>query len=448
MNYAEAEKTINLKFLLFFVLKRWKKIFIFLMIGILLGSGFALIRGKKTVDDLDMDNLNMEQIVQYEHFSQLYQLQLEKEASSVILRMDPNAVYSASRVFYITVPAEKAELFRQKYSLMISDTDVLQKLIDVSGLECDERAIKEIVSVSASTIMSSTLWGQLGFIPAYVKVTLSVVAPSEETEKALLNALDEQLMIMNERFAEIYEGFACEMLADSRQFGFDVTVGSAQASAADLMKDYASELVKLEEEMSDDDLFYYSQVHAPEEKLDEEKELISKIKRVIKYAIMFGALFCVLTVGWYGIQFLLDDHIKTAHEVREYGLYTIACLESGETKKTLIDKLFAGDNLPANSKEYLLNALKALCHGNMVLCGDIHDGETAETMNWLASQMDELCVTDRLACDEKGLLTAKESEGAILFVRLWKTTTFDLKRELYVLRQIDKPVKGVVVLRG
>lgn len=33
-------------------------------------------------------------------------------------------------------------------------------------------------------------------------------------------------------------------------------------------------------------------------------------------------------------------------------------------------------------------------------------------------------------------------------VRLWKTTAFDLKRELYVIRQIEKPVKGIVVLRG
>ena len=104
--------------------------------------------------------------------------------------------------------------------------------------------------------------------------------------------------------------------------------------------------------------------------------------------------------------------------------------------------------LPTNSSEYLLNAIKALCAGKMVLCGDAQDAQAVEVMNWLASNMDELYVTDTLAKDENGLITAKSSEGAILFIRLWKTTAFDLKRELYVMNQIGKPVKGIVVLRG
>ena len=156
-----------------------------------------------------------------------------------------------------------------------------------------------------------------------------------------------------------------------------------------------------------------------------------------------------MACGCYGVLFLLDDHIKTAHEVIDYGLYTIACLQTGDMKKQdFVDKLFASGKLPTNSNEYLLNALRALCTGKTVLCGNKQDTQAVEVMNWLSSQMDELCVTDMLAKDENGLITAKESDGAILFIRLWKTTSFDLKRELYVMKQIEKPVKGVVVLRG
>lgn len=43
MNYAEDEKTIDLKQLLYYVLKRWKKILIFLLIGVLLGTGIAVL---------------------------------------------------------------------------------------------------------------------------------------------------------------------------------------------------------------------------------------------------------------------------------------------------------------------------------------------------------------------------------------------------------------------
>ena len=155
-----------------------------------------------------------------------------------------------------------------------------------------------------------------------------------------------------------------------------------------------------------------------------------------------------MACGCYGVLFLLDDHIKTAHEVIDYGLYTIACLQTSEQKQDFVDKLFASGKLPTNSNEYLLNAMRALCTGNTVLCGDKQDVKAVEVMNWLASQMDELSVADTLAKDERGLMTVKESEGAILFIRLWKTTAFDLKRELYIMKQLNKPVKGVVVLRS
>ena len=45
-------------------------------------------------------------------------------------------------------------------------------------------------------------------------------------------------------------------------------------------------------------------------------------------------------------------------------------------------------------------------------------------------------------------IAAKESEGAVLFIRLWQTTLFDLKRELFVIKQLGKTVKGVVVLQN
>jgi len=47
MNYVEEEKTIDLKQLLYYVLKHWKTILIFLMVGILAGVGFGLFSGQK-----------------------------------------------------------------------------------------------------------------------------------------------------------------------------------------------------------------------------------------------------------------------------------------------------------------------------------------------------------------------------------------------------------------
>lgn len=135
-------------------------------------------------------------------------------------------------------------------------------------------------------------------------------------------------------------------------------------------------------------------------------------------------------------------------DLTDGGLYPIACLQPADAQKQdFVDKLFANHAIPTNSREYLLNACKALCTGKTVLCGDAQDASTAEIMHWLASQMDELSAMDLLAKDENGPIAVKESEGAIIFVRLWKTTASQLRRELDIVKKTDKPVKGIVVLR-
>ncbi len=446
MNYAEDEKIIDLKQLLYYVLKRWKQIFIFLMIGVLLGSGFSLLRGQKTLDDLssdDIEALNTKKILQYNRVQELYELQKETNAKSIILQLDPNQVYRTYRSYYLTVPISDANLISERFYAISSDSAVLDELIAASGYECDHRVIKELFSLSFSTIDSSTVWGQYGLTPLHVKVSLSAMGPNEEIGEAVLNVLDSHVVALFDTLDGECSNFEYNKLDESNQFGYDSGVRSSQESATDTLREYENEIIALEKELTDNDMFYYTWTYEPEE------IEFSLLKQTIKFSILFGALFCILACGCYGVLFLLDDHIKTAHEVIDYGLYTIACIHTGdETKQDMIDKLFSSGKLPTNSKEYLLNALRTLCTGKTVLCGDKQDAMAAEVMNWLASQMDELCVTDSLAKDENGLITAKESDGAILFVRLWKTTVFDLKRELYVMKQIEKPVKGVVVLRG
>lgn len=446
MNYAEDEKTLDLKQMFYYVLKRWKQIFLFLLIGMMLGCGFSLMTGQKTLDDFsadDIEKLNMEKILQYNRVQELYELQLEKNEESIVLQMDPNQVYRTHRSYYLTLPIDHVNLISERFDTILSDGAVLDELIAAGGFECEQRIVKELVDLSFSMVHSSTIWSQLGLGAQYAKLSISALAANEETGEALLSVLDKHVVALLDTLKNQYSQFSYEALDESHQSGYDNSVRSTQESAVNALKEYENEIIALEKDLNDNDMLFYTWTYHPEE------IEFSPIKQMIKFAILFGAALCFMACGCYVILFLLDDHIKTAHEVIDYGLYTIACLQTTENRKQdFIDKLFGNGKLPDNSKEYLLNALKALCTGKTVLCGDSQDAKAVEVMNWLASQMNDLCVTDMLAKDEEGLITAKESEGAILFIRLWKTTAFELKRELYVMKQIDKPVKGVVVLRS
>ena len=446
MPYSEEEKTIDLKQLFFFILKKWKTILIFLIIGMVLGTGIALLKGQKTLDDYseeELDDLNTELVLQYYNTQLKYDMYKELEEMSVLLQMDYENTYTGSRSFFMGMPATDVDWIRAQYNKILSDVSILQELADATGLKCDQRTVKDLVWVSFSEIGASTWMGSMGFAPVNATVSYGVTAPNEEVGLRLLNLLEEKIMQVHDRMAKLYPTFTYETLSETSFEGFNSGVRSAHLDSLETHSSYITSIAKQKEELTDDDLYYYMLSYEPEE------IEFSMLFQIIKWAIVIGAVMCILVVGVYGVQFLMDDHIKTAHELHEFGLYTIAVLNAGEPRKEdFVDKLFAGGKLPTNTREYLLNALRTLCTGKTVLSGDLQDADTASVMNWLAGQMDELCVTDRLACAEAGLSTVKESDGAILFVRLWKTTAFDLRRELYVMRKIDKPVKGIVVLRG
>lgn len=446
MNYAEEEKTIDLKQLLFFILKKWKTILIFLIIGMLLGTGIALLKGEKTLEDYteeDIEELNTDKILQYYNTQVQYEVYKETEELSVLLKMDPMNAYTASRNFFISMPATDVDWIRMQYTQILSDVNILQEFVEASGLDCDQRTIKDLIGLGFSEIGASTWMGSMGFAPVNATVSINVLAPTEEVGLKLLNLLDEKVVQVHDQIAERYSTFTYERLSETSFEGYNSGVRSVQTDSMNTHVSYSTQIAELETVLTDDDMYYYLLTYEPEE------IEFSMLRQIIKWAIVVGAVMCILAVGCYGVQFLLDDHIKTAHELHDYGLYTIAVLRVGDPQKEdFVDKLFAGSKLPTNSRAYLLNALQTLCSGKTVLSGDLKDAQTAEVMNWLAGQMDELCVTDKLACAEAGLATVKESDGAILFVRLWKTTAFDLRREMYVLRQIEKPVKGIVVLRG
>lgn len=447
MNYTETEKIIDLKMLLYFILKRWKRIVAFFVAGILLGSFLAVARKNPSVSEMDTSELNLEKIAQYEQFRQLYELQLEKRSASVVLQMNPNEVYSVSRAFYLAVPAEYAEMVRQKYAMMLENTQFLERLIDISGLNCTVHAIREMVAVNTSAVDAATVWENLGFAAAHIKVVFDAIGADEKTANTLMNELENQFELQMKQMIQSGISVASEKLSDVSQFGFSLSVGSAQDTLASLIKTYATEVTKLRSELSEDDLSYHAQVYHASAQSDGDKEVLRLIKKSVKYSAVFAVLFSGMMMFIYAVQFLLDDRIKTAHEVQEYGLYTIACLQDACVKKTWVDRLLSDDRLPENSREYLANALKSFADGKMLLSGEMQDPQIADTMEWVAEHVENMFVSDCLAYDAVGLQNVIAMDGVILFVRLWKTTTFDLKRELDVVRKLNKSVKGVVVLR-
>ena len=81
------------------------------------------------------------------------------------------------------------------------------------------------------------------------------------------------------------------------------------------------------------------------------------------------------------------------------------------------------------------------------MCVDETIPEIAGAAEKLAKQSEALVPCKLVSNDEQALETAKETQGAVLLVQLWKTRHTDLNRQLEIFARMDQKVLGVVVVK-
>lgn len=442
--YEMDEESIDLKELLFYILRKWRVLILAGLIGIVLGAGIQMIMPEKTIDDLKMEELHLKEIGQYARYQQLYDEQLEKEATSVYMNMDPNQVHSGVKVYYVSAYESDMNRIGEGYSAILRDSQIYDELAQVSGLDCTEREIHELASVWFSRYDKGEIDPLFGDLKRSGKVTISIKAPNMDACSSMMEYLDARVMEANEYFSEKLDEFTYEVISDTCNVGYDSGVVNARASSTELLADYVTEMENLEKNLTDDDLLYYSEVYAVEgeEEEDEESGL-----GWLKWGIIVGVLFGGMMVVFYGVLFLVDGHVKNIEELKaRYGLYLIACLEGEKKPKKLcmIDRMLMSKP-QYNSDEYLQMAFESMDWKVIHVCGDMANAELASKMKRIA-QKNGVTLSNRLAVDEKAQQLAKEANGIVLYVQLWNTKHIDLMREIEIANYMNVRVLGVVVI--
>ena len=450
MNKTPEYDTIDLRQMFWFLMRKWKLFVIALLAGALLGAGITIVQGEKTVDSFDMEELDLEGVRQYVAYQQLYQDQLKRMQSSILLRMDPNAVYSGKMTCYLSA-GYNTELMGMRFAALLDQRDIWEELEAASGLDCREQDVRELVNITYTRkdepnvrLLSSDDPGSLPFSGV---ITISVTANTEESCEAMLGVLRERVAGMDAQYHETYGNYSFETVSDQVNFGYNSGVALAQKEAADLQGVYLNQIKALEKELGKDELEYYSLVYEPEKA--QEKDMLSKLK----YPVFLAVLFAFLMVGIWCMRFAVDDRIKAAVDVGEmYGVYLLAALPSGAKPRRGIDgwldrQAQKGD-LGANSREYLLTALDTLKKKNILLCGEPADGGVREVTAWLSGQNPALQARGFLQSDAHAQQAAAGCDGVVVFVRLWKTRRVELEREIEICRTHGIPLLGVVAIKA
>ena len=431
------KEEIDLVQMIQYVLQKWKILLLAGVVGLLLGGAFGAMKTGKEPAQMDINDLNADQIQQYANYHQFYEDEVARQKESIYMNMDPEAVYMASKKYYIA--AQESDLNRLGLAIgsILQKQDVYDQVREKTGLTCSQRCLAELMSIWFTETEKKAI--QLNDDNSNDgRIYISVSAPSEEIGEEILAVLDAQVQAVCAQIAQTAEGgMTYEAMTQTGRTGYNGDVVSARLNGADRLAAYLETLSKIEKDLTDDDKAYYEQVYEGEWKPK---------NKMLKWAVFGGFAFFVLAGGWFALAFLLDGSVKGTDELEDrYGLHLLARVEpEGAAKKNLrgLDKLFA-EKPQYNDGAYLSAALSATGISGLVLSGDLANAQIAQTMK-TAAQAGGYKVCDRFEVDAQAV--ADKMDGVVLFIQPWVTKKEQVLRELEICDFNGLPVIGFVAV--
>ena len=431
------EEEIDLVQMMRYILQKWKILLLAGVVGLLVGGAFGAMKTEKEPAQMDIDDLNIDQIQQYASYHRFYEDEMTRQAESIYMNMDPEAVYMANKSYYVA--AQESDLNRISLAIgsILQKQEVYDQIWAETGLTCSQRSLSELMSVWFTETEKRAI--QLSDDNSNDgRIYISVSAPSEEIGEEILTVLDAQVQAVCAQIAQTAEGgMTCEAMTQTGRTGYCGGVVSARQNGTNQLAAYLETLSKIEKGLTDNDKAYYAQVYEGNWKPK---------NKAPKWAVLSGVVLFVLAGGWYVLAFLLDGSVKGTDELEErYGLHLLARVEpEGAAKKNLrgLDKLFAEKPL-YNDAAYLSAALSATGVSGLVLSGDLTNAQIAQTMK-TAAQAGGYKVCDRFAVDAQAV--ADKTDGVVLFIQPWVTKNTQVLRELEICEFNGLPVLGFVAV--
>ena len=430
------EEEIDLVQMMRYILQKWKILLLAGVVGLLLGGAFGAMKAGKQPAQMDIDDLNIDQIQQYASYHQFYEDEITRQAESIYMNMNPEAVYMANKSYYVA--GQESDLNRIGIAIgsILQKQEVYDQVREKTGLTCSQRYLAELMSVWFTETEKKAI--QLNEDHSNDgKIYISVSAPSEEIGEAILAVLDAQVQAICAQIAQTAEGgMTYEAMTQTSRTGYNGGVVSARENGTNQLASYLSTLSSIEEDLTDDDKAYYEQVYTDKKPKN----------KMLKWAVLGGFAFFVLAGGWHVLAFLMDGSVKGTDELEDrYGLHLLARVEpEGAAKKNLrgLDKLFAEKPL-YNDGAYLSAALSATGVSGLVLSGDLANAQIAQTMK-TAAQAGGYKACDRFAVDAQAV--ADKTDGVVLFIQPWVTKNAQVLRELEICEFNGLPVLGFVAV--
>ena len=435
---ADDDQVIDLKELFLYVCRKWRVLIALVVLGVVLGAGFGAYKSANETKNQEKTAVSEgKPNLEYDLYLRLYREEQKRIEESVYLNLESDQIYSANVRYLMKVKAQEGLAVSELYNAILDDTEICDELIAASGLICTPQAIRELITIDATITTDEEDHASILVIEP-MQVFLAVAAPSREACIAMLDVLDGRTQEICQYAADTY-GITLDerLVSPCKKSVWDSKLAQAKRQAVENLNGYKTKLTAIEKTLTQEEKAYYS----PSKSEKDGKTTW------LKCALIVGVVFGMLGAGWYAVIYLLDGHVKNEDELLAYGLHPFAVVKGSEERKkpNALDRLLM-PKYRYQSDDYLAEALDVLDAESIVICGDLGDADIANHAQSVAEASQKLHVAPQMVESAKTQAKAKQADGVVLVVHLWKMKRADLEQEIRICQKIGARVLGVAII--
>lgn len=455
------EQEIDLKDLMFSVLRKWRPIIIIaILFGILLG-GFKTLKGIDQLSDEEFVKKNQETyastLEQYtstkkrlerevKNIQDNIQSQQQYKEDSILMNINPYDEYVATATLYIATdyqimpgmmyqnPNSSSSILKA-YMSIAQNGEMYNYVLGKMTNKLSLRYLKELVKLE----------------PDYDNnmLTISVLADTEKRASEVMELIMDSIDISQEALIQTIGAHQVNIVDASEYVTVDMDLDQKQKDFSNTMEQLDISLQTKTKELAD---------------LKEPASVLlsktSVLKSSVKYAVLGGVLGGFMAVFFICVAFLMSDKLVNEKEIRRrYGIMVLGVFKKNGKKKpfAFVDRWL--DKLEGVSEKELAdvqtfdviaaNVLNYSDGVNRVLLIGTTDRQELETLqNGLNGHLQSLSlmVGGNPCKDAEAIKAAASCDAVIVVERRNKSLFGSIEQELSLVKSLNKKIIGCVVL--
>lgn len=487
----EKERDIYIKDMLFYILKKWRFILIWMIIFAVAANGFSALKSYKSVAEShqeqkskkdELENIKAELSKDdAKEVEETYKIYLKYKSSmdsileyynnSIKMNMDSNNVPTISMQYQIN-KNEKINDVIMAFSDVITSKEVCEKIKEDTNLDCDLQYISELIEVKRANPEKEYTDGEQILIQDDISdiMCIRVIAPTQEMCETIANVVEKEIQSGLQTVQDKLGNFNLIQINKNYSEKVDDDLFTKQQEYASKLNSIQISINNLNSPLESNQENYYKALinqNNDEQNSDEQETQVVETAQIryfnIKYIIAGLMLGLICAVVWYLLRYIFNQCLLEAWEMEDY--YGVRVLELFDdpfvnNKNRFFEKIIhhvfkTRHSINEERKiqmvcAYIQIAIEKynMTHVHLTSAWDTEAIKLIKDKIVQNMDCDSIKITmgDSVISDSNSLKEMVNSDGVVLIEQVRKSDFKDIGKEINVCKDYKKTIIGAVVI--